>query len=195
MELIQAAAYHATTPMAGWDGAAWTDCVAMGDFHTFDRFITERTFGLKKRVLTTVSPIPSAYQALRDPSGRTYLITSESPDFHGSTNYMNSYLILQADYLFEVLTLQKVQNSAGVDISSTKVPVAEYFGDMERYSGETSRTGSYARYSVMSIQLPIASADHVNTDTVLRASGEEYEVTEVLPLLKVLDIKAVKREG
>lgn len=195
MKLGQAVAYHATTPMDGWDGTSWTFAVTKGDFHTFDRFITERSFGLKKRVFTVPGVINSSYLALRDPLGGVYLITSQTPDFHSTDNYLNTYLILQADFSFEVLKIQKTENAAGVPIGSSKVVVATFFGDMERYSGEGSYMADHARYSVVDIVLPAIAKDTVNVDSVLRTQGEEYVVTEALPMLRTLEIKAVKREG
>lgn len=195
MKLGQAAAYHATTPMLGWDGTQWKSYSIKGDFHTFDRFITERSFGLKKRILTTSKKVPAEVTALQDPSGRRYLITSENPDFHGSDNYMNSYLLLQADFSFDVINMVKQLNVAGTPIGSTKQVTATFFGDMERYTGETSRLADHARYSVMNIQLPVSAATHVNIDSLLSADGDEYEVKEVNKMLKILVVIAVKREG
>ena len=68
--------YFSKTPLDGYDPATglWVPGVALGDFLTFDRFITERTFGQKKRMFLTgelgIGTLPN-YDVVRTPDGKS----------------------------------------------------------------------------------------------------------------------------
>lgn len=51
MKLSQANSYFNSVSLDGWNGSAWIPDVIRGNLLSFDRFITERTFGQKKRML------------------------------------------------------------------------------------------------------------------------------------------------
>ena len=86
MDASEAAEWFATVPLEGWDGSAWVSNVALGDFHSYDRFITERTFGAKKRIFLqpeTERLDTSLYSVVRTPEGPQWVVEDEKQDMEG----------------------------------------------------------------------------------------------------------------
>ena len=78
MDLARANSRFNTVSLQGWDGTDWVPEISFGNFMSFDRFITERTFGQKKRMFEVGgdNPIDPAYEVVRTIEGIQYIIIS-----------------------------------------------------------------------------------------------------------------------
>lgn len=193
MKLSQAAAYFNAVYLEGWDGAAWVPAVAYGNFLSFDRFITERSFGQKKRMFRVggAPPAQLAYEVVRTPDGRRYLVSSSNNDVGRDGVYGTTYLLQEARYAFQVIRDITTASASGLPGATVKTPVAAGFCDVERYSAENSREFDTVKYSSHNIFLP-RSTD-VTVDDQIVVGDMLYEITEVNYLLDMKEARGLKR--
>lgn len=193
MKLSQANSYFNSVPVDGWDGSAWVAAVAYGDFMAFDRFITERSFGQKKRMFEVGGSrtIPAQYEVVRTPDGRRYMVVADNKDIEASEVYGTTYLLQEAQHTFSIVRNVPTVSASGLPNGNTPTVVATGFCDLERYSAENSREFDTVKYSSHVIVLPASVA--LTPDDQIIVDDTSYAVTEVNSLLKVKEVRALKR--
>lgn len=193
MELGDAIEFFANVHLDGLNGATWDAEVAHGNFITFDRFITERSFGLKKRLFVmgggvTLDP---QYFVVRTPDGEPYLVVEHNYDFKDSAEYAATYLLQRCAYQAEIIVTNERTGLSGLNYGNGDSVVATVMCDVERVSAKTSAEFEGADYTLYTITLPGDTA--VSTDNELRIDGAMYDIKEVTKAMNVVDVKAVKR--
>lgn len=195
MKLQQAAAYFNTVTLEGWDGAAWVEGVAEGNFLTYDRFLGPRTFGHKQRMFlmgnTGASLMP--YELVRVGGDIVYLVMSKNHDYKNDVNYATSFLLQQADFDIEIIQYVLTPAPSGIGGSKVEDVVATYRGDVERYNSETSREFDDVRYETTIFTLPFSAKAFISADSELRVDSVLYEVKEIYPFLDALQVRALER--
>lgn len=193
MELSLAAKYFDTTVLEGWNGSGWDAAVATGNFMVFDRFISDRNFGQRKRNFTTGgAAIPAQYEVVRLPGGQVYLIEAANHDTRDGADYSLIYLLHEAPLTLDVVRVSTTARSSGAAGTPVETVVADdVFADIERYSSRKSDEHETVRYGVYEVYLP-ASTD-VKTSDYLKVGTDEYNVTEVMTQLKLKYVRATKR--
>ena len=194
MDVSEAACWFATTPLEGWDGSSWVADVAKGDFHTYDRFITERTFGAKKRIF--LAPLEYAldfatYPVVRTPDGLVWIVVTDQADLEHSTVYQYSYLLLRADFTADIIAYTTTTLASGQESDATPTVVGTSVCDMERFTGDQSDVFETVNYSLMRIVFP--NSMMVDTDHELLIDGLNYEVQDVSPELLTWAVRALRR--
>ena len=195
MELQQAAQHFATSLFAGWDGTEWVAGAVIGAFQPFDRFISARTFGQKKRNLLVPQgfQMDPKYVALRSLDGTRYLIVDANADIDRGTQYQHTYLLQQADFDIEVIQLTTTDSASGLGGALTETVSATTFGDMERITAMSSDEFEVVDYTNMAVYLPSTIA--VTTADLIRVSSGTYDIKEVLPLLGITELRTIRREA
>lgn len=194
MDVSEASRWFANTSVDGWNGTVWVSNIAAGDFHAFDRFITERTFGAKKRVFHTPEESKidyAAYPIIRTADGKVWIVTSDNADIEGTEAYAQSYLLLEASLQAQVIEHTTQLLSSGMRGPLTEAVIATYYCDLERYSSSSSDTFNNVVYGGYEITLPNNSA--IDVEKELRINSVYYEVKEVIPELLTTVCRCLKR--
>lgn len=194
MDVSEAALWFNTVPVDGWDGASWNLNVGYGDFHSFDRFITERTFGAKKRVFHAPEANafdPTVYPVVRTPDGITWVVVSNNADIEYEGPYAHSYILLEAPEQAELVKLEEQTSASGAPIGTTEVTVATLHCDVERYSGRPSEANSAVVYGYYEITLPHGATPTIEQE--IKVNGQYFEIKEVVPELLTVICRCLKR--
>jgi hypothetical protein len=194
MDVSEAAEWFATVPLDGWDGTQWASKVAYGDFHSYDRFITERTFGAKKRVFLQPDNKrldTSTYSVVRTPDGRQYIVLSDNADIEGVSRYQSTLLMVEAAYSADVVEYQTTTLASGQEGDPTLVTLSTTVCDMDRFSVDRSDDFATVAYGLFKILVPAGVT--VDTNYELLIDGAYYEVQDVSPELLAQAIRALRR--
>jgi len=178
MNLNQVVKKFATVPIDAWDGVTWDTAAIYGSMEVYSRFITERTFGVVKRLLMLPEAIPDRYKVLRMPDGSEHLIANESKDYRGpqTTPYAFTYLIQSVIGQARVVTLSTTPAASGMASSDTEV-----FGDylpcyFERFGATDSSQVDAVTYSRTKILLPKGTV--LSVDDEIEIGVERYSIRE-----------------
>ena len=198
MDLRRAASKFTNSPILRWDATAadWLDTGSTGALQVFDRFVTERTFGQKKRIML-VDPdckLEDSTTVVRlCGSEESFIVEKFNEDVRYGQLYSYVYLLHEAPYYVDVCKTETETNSAGVDIGTTEVTLESTWVDMDRFSAAPSRTFEDTEMTILSITLPKDSV--VDTDCYLKTeNGDRYNVDEIYYSLDVISAKG-KRIG
>lgn len=195
MKLSMATNHFKRTALDGWDGTSWTLDAAYGDFHTYDRFISDRSFGQKKRIFTTGNvPIPVDIQVLRMKNGTRYMIGSFNADTEEQIyNYI--YQLEEAPFDCDVIEIQSERLASGVAGTATEIVRASTFCDVERVSSHQSKVFTDLKYVTYEITMPLAMQSYVSADSILSIGLSKYNVKEVSYQINLLSAMAVKKDA
>lgn len=194
MDASEAAVWFANTPVDGWDGTSWVPEVAWGDFHTYDRFISDRTFGAKKRIFLTPEDKKvdvSTYPVIRTGDGQQWIVVSANADIEGVSAYQQAHLILQAGFTADIIEYTTTSLSSGQQRDATENVIATTVCDIERFSVDRSDSFDSVTYGKYKIVLP--SNISVDTNKEILVNGDYFEVQEVAPELLTTVIRALRR--
>jgi hypothetical protein len=194
MYVSEASLWFNSVPLDGWDGTAWYSKVAYGDFHAFDRFITERTFGAKKRIFHTPEETKidyASYPIVRTPDGKVWLITSDNADIEGTEAYAQSYLLLEASLQGQIIEHTTQLLSSGAQGPDTETVVATEYCDLERYSA--SNSDMFANVTYGGYEITFRSGAAVTVENEILIDGVYYEVKEKIPELLTTVCRCLKR--
>jgi hypothetical protein len=192
VKLSQAIQYFATVHLDGWDGTDWVTGVVAGDFLAFDRFITDRSFGQKKRMFMTGGDtvIPDQYKVVRSPEGVRYLVGALNVDIAHNETYGRTYLLQECMGTAELFRFGDVKAASGLNGTKQEISAGTVFCDSERITYENSKEYLGVRYSSHSVFLPEGTV--IDTTYQIQLDGHRYEVLEVNRLLKTVEARAVK---
>lgn len=195
MDLSRAIAKFAKNEILGWNDArqCFEPTGRKGSFAVFDRFITDRTFGTKKRsvLLPRRDYIPSQYEYIRvGDSLARFMVDAINEDAYANTPYANTYLVREAKYRIEIGFWQGEKRASGTGGRKYFAVERVVFGDYERYTANNSSDFSTVDYTVSDIFLPLSV--EIDSTKILRVDGKLYEVTEVSRVSNLLWIRAQK---
>lgn len=183
----------ATTPILGWDPASsdWVDTGVCGSLSSFDRFITQRTFGQKKRILLTnqAEEIPPEFEVIKlDGSSHPFILEGYNEDVAESEVYNLTYLIHQAYVAMDIVEYTKTSRASGVARVTGETRIETTWADVERYTSDNSDQFEEVSATVNLITLPKSAK--VTTDRFLQiAGGMRYSIDEVFSQLDVTIVK------
>ena len=195
MELSQAAGYFNTVPLDGWDGSAWVNNIASGDFLTYDRFLGPRTFGHLQRMfyLSGDGAAVKPYEVVRTPEGQIYIVASFNHDYKHDHAYATSFLLQEALYTAEVIEFVTTPAPSGIGGTKTENVVATYHCHMERYTSEASSEFDIVRYGTFIFTLPLSALGDLTVDRELRVDNTDFELKEVHRMLNAAEARGMER--
>lgn len=129
--------YH--TPLYAFDGTQWVLLNEKGYLAAYDRFISDRAFGQKKRILTTPgnSPLPyidTYYRAGSPNSDSTFIVESQNPDMDEHGTHLHVYMLREVLFRLQVFAWQEVgKNAAGQTLREFVELPGQHWCDLERY--------------------------------------------------------------
>lgn len=194
MHIVEAARWFANTELDGWDGTRWVLNISRGDFMAFDRFISERTFGVKKRIIHVPQVYrfdPSAYPLVRTVDGKIWIVVSDNADIEGRAPYAQSYLLLEATLQAQIIEHTTQTLSSGAQGPDVETVLATEYCDLERYSGTSSDTFGNVSYGLYEVTFP--GSVTVSTEYEVKIAGTYYEIREVIPELHTVVCRVLKR--
>lgn len=194
MEVAEASRWFANTSVDGWNGTAWVKNIASGDFHAFDRFITERTFGAKKRVFHTPEEDKidyDTYPIVRTADSKIWIVSSDNADIEGTAAYAQSYLLLEASLQAQIIEHTTQTLASGAEGPDSETVLSTEYCDLERYSASNSDMFPNVAYGGYEITMHKGVA--VDVEKELKILGIYYEVKEVIPELLTTVCRCVKR--
>jgi hypothetical protein len=198
MDLARAVGKFANTGIEYWDKAVpgWTSTGSYGTLQVFDRFITEREFGQKKRIL--VVPVEqklasSATVVRLSGSEESFIVEKFNEDVRFGELYAYVYLLHEAPLYVNVCKTSTTTLASGAKVTSGETVLESTWVDISRYSSNASRAFEETDYSVLNMTFP--SDCVVDTDCYLKtASGDRYNVDEIAASLDVIFARG-KRVG
>jgi hypothetical protein len=195
MELAQVTEYFNKTPVQVWDraGSTWVNDVAQGNLQVFDRFISDRSFGQRKRnfIVGGSAGIPAQYDAIKLPTGHVYLIESKNVDMQVADTMSSIYLLHEAPFTAQVKRTVTTPRSNGAPGTPTPTVIATEFADMDRYSFMDSDTFDALRYSTYTVYM--SNQVDVTTNDWLVIDGKEYDVREQSVQLNLVYLRVTLR--
>jgi len=197
MDLARAASKFTTSEIMGWNVAAqkWETTGALGRMQVYDRFITERTFGQKKRIVTVnpATPIPSTYMNYKLSGGSAiYLLESYNEDVANADAYGLSYLFHSTNVEVELVDDVVAQRASGSSSIVGESVVATFWADIERYRGESSGQFDDLDYTVANIAIPNSVSPDTSMRVRVKGTSTSYKILEVFDSLDLQMLKARK---
>lgn len=186
----------AKTPVLGWNGSAWVDTGLRGRLQAYDRFITERDFGQRKRILTlagdhTIAPLQNV---LRLKGANTvYLLESIIEDLSASNLYATTWALHEAAFPIQICKQDTVITQSGVKVKSAEQVLANSWADITRYSSVDSREFSNTDYTIYTAYF--AKGTVLDTDMYVRRldNGDVLDINEVFQALELPAARCLSR--
>lgn len=194
MDASEASTWFANTPVDGWDGTNWVSEIAWGDFHTYDRFISERTFGAKKRIFLAPQDKRidvATYPVIRTGDGLQWIVVSENADIDGVSAYQQAYLVVRAAFTADIIAYTTTSLASGQQKDATENIIATTVCDIERFTVDRSDSFDSVTYGKYKIVLPPNIS--VDTNNEILVNGDYFEIQEVAPELLTTAIRALRR--
>jgi hypothetical protein len=184
------------TPILGWNGSVWVDTGLTGKMQVYDRFITERDFGQRKRILTlagdrTVAP---PYGVLRLLGASTiYLLESIIEDVDASNLYATTWALHEAAYPVQLCKMATESTRSGVKVKTSEQVVETTWVDITRYSAVDSKEFTNTDYTIYTAYFAKGIAP--DTDMYLRRldNGEVLDINEVFQALELPAARCLRR--
>ncbi len=203
MKLSRALGKFATSAVTRWNSSTkqWVDTGCTGSLLVFDRFVTERTFGQKKRILivpfehrldmakATILRVGDAFE--------TFLLEKENSDVRFGNVYGYTYLLQEAPYRCTVrkATLSTT-NAAGIKVKNGVTDLFSTWIDIDRYAAAPSKKFEETEFSLLTLTfakgLTLDTDMYVDVDAA--AGGGRYSIDEVYSTLSFTSAKG-KRIG
>ncbi len=203
MKLSRALGKFATSTITRWNSSTslWVDTGCTGSLLVFDRFVTERTFGQKKRILIVPYErrldMATATVVRVGNAPETFLLEKENSDVRFSNVYGYTYLLQEAPYHCTVRkATMTTTNAAGVKVKSGVTDQFSTWIDIDRYAAAPSKKFEETEFSLLTLTfargLTVDTDMYVDVDTA--DGGGRYSIDEVYNTLSFISAKG-KRIG
>lgn len=177
MDLSLVSETFCATPVYWFDGTGWVLADTACRMPPYDRFISDRAFGQKKRILHTPGgkylPL-NKYLRVGAPTGRVFMVESLNPDRDENGEYLNTYMVREATVEIEVLTKVETAQASGAK-SATWAPERTVWGDFDRY-GVIRSAELPVDYTSYTVSVP--KELYFEPDCRLKIQGQLFAITE-----------------
>ncbi len=184
MRLSRAHSRHAKSTVYYWDpiGYEWLDSGLRARLQVYDRFISERSFGQKKRILTLsgLAEIQDDQSIIRVGDSQTvFLVESLNEDVSGEEVYASTYSVREAPFEVELCQKEVISTASGAQVLGEEQILAPTWVDIERYSAVDSREFPNTDYTVYTVSFPKGLV--LSTDMYLRriSDGMVLDINEL----------------
>lgn len=184
MDLSRAIGKFAQNPIEGQNRSnwQWEDTGLKGGLKVYDRFISERSFGQKKRILTmyrdTRLPTDTYWHYRIGSDFAIFTVEGYNQDVEKGAVYDGIYMMRETPFFAEVVKdVYSSTRASGIGGTPVETVVEATFVDYERYSALNSRELNDVDYTVVDIFFPKGAK--VDTDCRVRILGRIYEVQEI----------------
>lgn len=197
MDLSLVAETFCNTPVYWYDpvGQTWQLHDVTCRVPPYDRFISDRAFGQKKRIIHTPGGryLPTTkYLRIGTPDGKIFMVESVNPDRDEHGEYLNTYMVREATVPIKVLEQKVVKQASGAKRVADWEPVATIWGDLERFG--VLRSGELpVDFTSFTVTLPIEIT--LPADCRLEIAGQLYAVTENFLQLELRQLRVRALNG
>ena len=191
MGLKRAANFFARSPLYGWNGTAFVDTGCKGSLQPYDRFVSEREFGAKRRMLLVNpdTPIPAQYTVIRiSTDGPTYMVGWVNKDIQDENTYSLIYLLHQATETGQLIALVKSVKASGMSGGVTDNILGSWYCNSERITFNNSREFNEVRVTDSTITLP--SNCPVTVDHEFVIGNHRYVIQEVYKTSGLVQVRS-----
>lgn len=194
-DLARALGRFAQTPVLGWNAATsnWDDTGLRGRLQVYDRFITEREFGQRKRILTLAgeATLPSTYAVIRLGNSTTsYLLESLNNDIEDSDVYATTFALHQAPFHVQVCKEAVTTLQSGVKHKTGAEQVLfDTWVNLSRYSAVDSREFPLSDFTIYTVYF---ARDVVPTTDMYVRRLDNDDVLDITEVFQSLEIPAAR---
>lgn len=197
-DLGRALSRFAQTRLIGWNSATvtWEDTGLRGRLQVYDRFITERDFGQRKRILTLAGDqvLPPLYAVVRLGSGNTaFLLESANEDMDGDEIYGTTFALHEAAFHVQVCKQATLALQSGGKRKAGESVIADTWVDITRYSSVDSREFPMTEYSIYTVYFPRNVVPTTDMYVKRLDTGEVLDITEVFQSLEIPAARCQRR--
>lgn len=195
MKIGRAANWFNETPVFGWSGQHWSDELVRVTYDPYDRFISERPFGLKRRMILVnpETPIPARYRVLRiGATGPVFLRGTPNQDIQADP-YSTIELLHMASRFATLVRILKVPDASGVGAVATRSQSQDVWCDLERISFTSLHEDRTLRLSDSVIRFP--SDLQVTRGDEALIDGWWWDIQEVYEDCGFVSCRAVPKTG
>lgn len=181
-----------------WATSAFEPTGVKGSLQVYDRFISDRDFGQKKRIFLCPGEfdLDRNLAVLQIPGVEgVWLIEGENADADASGVYGTPVVLREARYTVKLYKKGgSKKRASGVGYTDqAEVLMGTAWGDFSRYSSTESRELPAVDYTIGSWYLPRGT--EVDLDTIIEDQyGQRFIVREVSSFLDLLMVRAQERE-
>lgn len=180
MNLKHAANHFNRTWIDGYNGTTWVPNIVKVTLLPYDRFISERDFGVKRRHLLTNPdyPIPAIYPVIRfaNKPDHVYLVARDNSDIL-ATEYSQTVLIHRAFYTGQLITLTRSTAASGAVSAVTRTVTGTYYCDAENITFAASKEVPNIKFGDSVVVLPAGT--QAFTTQEVNIGNEQYEIEQV----------------
>lgn len=184
------------------DTAVWVKQPMPCTLAAYDRFISDRAFGQKKRLLQTPGGHPLVhldkyYRAGSADSESTFIIESQNPDLNENGTYLHVYMLREVAHPMQVEVWGEEETLASGVKQRKRVLLPEvHWCDLERYGSSNSSElpttyTSYTLTTSRSVTLPEDCKVRVSLGYRLL----EFGITERFDLMNSVQVRAREWDG
>ena len=191
MGLKRVANFFARTPLYGWNGTAFVNTGCKGALQPYDRFVSEREFGAKRRMLLVNpdTPIPSQYTVVRlNSDGPIYMVGWLNKDVQDDQTYSLIYLLHQVTETGQLIALVKNIKASGMVGVVTDNILGTWHCNSERITFNNSREFNEVRITDATLTLP--NNCPVTIDHEFAIGNSRYVIQEVYKTSGLLQVRA-----
>lgn len=196
MNLNRVASKLHKTPVQYWDKELdlWLFSELKGKLEVYDRFISDRSFGQRKRIFLT-SPsneLPPHMKVIKlGTIKEPFMVESINHDIDDAYPHLAVHMLQEVPYRAQIFRIQGGKRPSGAMADPEEVLVDSTYCNMDRYGNLNAKGVLTVDYSVMSIYVP--GDTKVDGDCIVKVEGQTYDVVEVAPVMNVLMLRAQKR--
>jgi hypothetical protein len=199
MDLARSFEKFSKLELSRWNRAtdSYTPTGIFGALQVYDRFISDRDFGQKKRIFLTPGEFkidPDQLILKIDSVPSVWMLEGLNHDADSDV-YASSVVLREARYRLKLYKPGGEKRASGVGyVNRMDVLVTETYGDFSRYSSSESREMDNIDYTVGSWYLPKGTP--VDLDTIIENGfGQRFLVREVSTFLDLLMVRAQEQEA
>ena len=200
MDLSRAFERFATMDLLRWNKALGTyePIGVAGSLQVYDRFVSDRDFGQKKRLFL----VPGQFaidqnQLVLKIAGlpEVWLLEGLNNDAQYGSAYASVLVLREGSRRLKLYKPGGTKRASGVGYTArADVLVDETYGDFSRYSSTESKQFDNVDYTIGSWYLPRGTP--VDLDTVIEDDfGQRFQVKEVSSFLDLLMVRVQERES
>lgn len=190
------------TELYAFNNDTWELMPQVCSLQTYDRFVSDRAFGQKKRILLVPGNTPlqflDRYYRVGSPgSDSTFIIESQNPDINEHGTYLHVYMMreVQSELRVEGWVVTGT-NAAGVDRRERQVLPGQHWCDLERYGvlNSTETMVAYSSYTLTtSRSVPLPADARLIVDLGYREV--QFRISERFDLMNSIQLRVGEWDG
>jgi len=195
MKLSNAASYFSRTAISGWNGTGWDEDLTVVTFLPFDRFISEREFGTKRRYVLVPKNDKTLdnYSVIRfDNEDEKFLVGVRNFDIKG-TEYSKAYMLHRAVTFVDVIGFTKTYAASGTARKVERQQLNSYWADIERVTYNRSKEFNTVKFSEEKILLPREAV--VETSHEIVNGSEYFDIQESYMAAGLRECRAIRKKS